>query len=48
MIQSTGSERMKVILILGGFSFASILLNSQLEKKESVYEKWEKAKSLFK
>jgi hypothetical protein len=48
ILQGTGPERMKVILILGGFSFASILLNSQLEKRESACEKWEKVKSLFK
>jgi len=48
IFQGTGPERMKVILMLGGFSFASILLNSQLEKRESVYERWEKVKSLFK
>lgn len=43
-----GSSSLRIIEIMGGFSFASILLNSQLERHEGLSEKWERIKSFFK
>jgi len=41
-----GVSSLRIIQIMGGFSFASILLNSQLER-QNAGEKWERIKSYF-